>query len=63
MVTRILEILSAAALSLKNLELYEKYHLIKKIQKTSKVFKNRIDEISNLDLVGEIRHKGYGYGN
>ena len=52
----------AAALSLKNLELYEKYHLIKKIQKTSKVFKNRIDEISNLDLVGEIRHKGMVMG-
>ena len=53
---------TAAALSLKNLELYEKYHLIEKIQKTSKIFKNRIDEISNLDLVGEIRHKGMVMG-
>ena len=52
----------AAALSLKNLELYEKYHLIEKIQKTSKIFKNRIDEISNLDVVGEIRHKGMVMG-
>ena len=53
---------TAAALSLKNIELYEKYHLIEKIQKTSKVFENRIDDISNLDIVGEIRHKGMVMG-
>jgi adenosylmethionine-8-amino-7-oxononanoate aminotransferase len=53
---------TAAALSLKNLELYEKYHLIKKIQKTSNVFENRINDISNLDIVGEIRHKGMVMG-
>ena len=53
---------TAAALSLKNIELYEKYHLIKKIQKTSKVFENRINDISNLDIVGEIRHKGMVMG-
>jgi adenosylmethionine-8-amino-7-oxononanoate aminotransferase len=53
---------TAASLSLKNLELYEKYHLIEKIQKTSKVFENRINDISNLDLVGEIRHKGMVMG-
>ena len=53
---------TAAALSLKNIELYEKYHLIEKIQKTSKVFENRINDISNLDMVGEIRHKGMVMG-
>ena len=53
---------TAAALSLKNLELYEKHNLIEKIQKTSQIFKNRLDEISNLDLVGEIRHQGMGMG-
>jgi len=53
---------TAAALSLKNIELYEKYHLIEKIQKTSKVFGNRINDISNLDIVGEIRHKGMVMG-
>ena len=53
---------TAAALSLKNIELYEKYHLIEKIQKTSKVFENRINDISNLDAVGEIRHKGMVMG-
>ena len=53
---------TAAALSLKNLELYEKYNLIEKIQKTSKVFENRINDISTLDMVGEIRHKGMVMG-
>ena len=53
---------TAAALSLKNLELYKKYHLIEKIQKTSKIFKDRLYDISNLDLVGEIRHQGMVMG-
>ena len=53
---------TAAALSLKNIELYEKYSLIEKIQKTSKVFENRINDISNLDIVGEIRNKGMVMG-
>ena len=53
---------TAAALSLKNLELYKKYHLIEKIQKPSKIFKDRLDDISNLDLVGEIRHQGMVMG-
>jgi len=52
----------SAALSLKNLELYKKYNLINKIQKTSKIFKDRINEIHNLDLVGNIRHKGMVMG-
>ena len=46
----------------KNIELYEKYNLIKKIQKTSKIFQNRLDEIANLDVVGEIRYKGMVMG-
>ena len=53
---------TAAALSLKNLEMYKKYSLIKKIQNTSKIFKKRTEEISNLDLVGDIRHKGMVMG-
>ena len=53
---------TAAALSLKNLELYEKHNLIEKIQKTSQIFKNRLDEISTLDLVGEIRYQGMVMG-
>ncbi len=53
---------TAAALSLKNLQMYEKFDLIKKIQKTSKIFESRINEISNLELVGDIRHKGMVMG-
>ena len=52
----------SAALSLKNLELYKKYNLINKIQKTSKIFQDRINEIHNLDLVGDVRHKGMVMG-
>ena len=48
----------AAAVANENLKLYEKNHLIKKIQKTSNVFKQFYDEIYDLDLVGDIRHKG-----
>jgi len=53
---------TAAALSLKNLEMYKKYNLIRKIQNTSRIFKERTNEISNLDLVGDIRHKGMVMG-
>ncbi len=42
--------------------MYEKFDLIKKVQKTSKIFESRIDDISNLDLVGDIRHKGMVVG-
>ena len=52
----------SAALALRNLELYGKYNLINKIQKTSKIFQNRIDEIHDLDLVGDVRHKGMVMG-
>jgi len=53
---------TAAALSLKNLELYKKHNLIQKIQNTSKVFEERSEEISNLKLVGNVRHKGMVMG-
>jgi adenosylmethionine-8-amino-7-oxononanoate aminotransferase len=48
----------AAAVSLENLKLYQKHNLIKKIQKTSKVFEKYYGEISQLESVGDIRHKG-----
>jgi len=48
----------AAAVALENLKLYQKYNLIKKIQKTSKIFERYYGEISNLESVGDIRHKG-----
>ncbi len=48
----------AASVSLENLKLYRKNNLIKKIQKTSKVFERYYGEISQLEIVGDIRHKG-----
>jgi adenosylmethionine-8-amino-7-oxononanoate aminotransferase len=48
----------AAAVSLENLKLYQKNNLIKKIQKTSKVFEKYYDKMLQLDSVGDIRHKG-----
>ena len=48
----------AASLANENLRLYEKTKLIKKIQKTSQFFKNRISEFNDLELVGDVRHKG-----
>ncbi len=47
-----------AAVAIANLELYEKNKLIKKIQVTSKIFENYRHEINELDLVGDVRHKG-----
>lgn len=48
----------AASVAIENLKLYEKSKLIKHIKNTSKIFKSRSDEISNLDLVGDVRFKG-----
>jgi len=48
----------AAAVALENLKLYQKNNLIKKIQKTSKVFEKYYEEISKLESVGDVRHKG-----
>ena len=48
----------AAAVANENFSMYKKHNLIKKIQKTSKVFEKFYDEILNIDIVGDIRHKG-----
>jgi adenosylmethionine-8-amino-7-oxononanoate aminotransferase len=48
----------AAAVANQNILMYKKNNLIKKIQKTSKVFETFYDEISQIDIVGDIRHKG-----
>jgi len=48
----------SAAVANENLKLYEKYNLIKKIQKTSKIFEKYNSEILALDHVGDVRHKG-----
>ena len=38
--------------------MYQKNNLIKKIQKASRVFEKYYQEISEIDIVGDIRHKG-----
>ena len=48
----------AAAVANQNIQMYQKNHLIKKIQKTAKVFEKYYKEISEIDIVGDIRHKG-----
>ena len=48
----------AAAVANENLNMYKKNNLIKKIQKTSKVFDEFYDELSAIDIVGDIRYKG-----
>jgi adenosylmethionine-8-amino-7-oxononanoate aminotransferase len=48
----------AASAANENIHMYEKYNLIKKIQKTSKVFEKFYKEIKEIDVVGDIRHKG-----
>ncbi len=48
----------AAAVAYENLKMYKKNNLIKKIQKTSKIFECFYDKISEIDIVGDIRHKG-----
>jgi len=48
----------AAAVANENLQMYEKHNLIKKVQKTSKIFENYSQEIVDIDIVGDVRHKG-----
>ncbi|MDE1762819.1 MAG: adenosylmethionine--8-amino-7-oxononanoate transaminase [Thaumarchaeota archaeon] len=48
----------ACATAITNLALYKKYNIIPKIKKNSTYLQSRIDEISDLDLVGDVRHKG-----
>ena len=48
----------AAAVAHENLKMYEKNNLIQKIQKKSKIFEKYYDKISNINIVGDIRHKG-----
>jgi len=48
----------ACATALANISMYKKYNLISKIKKRAIQIQSRIEEISNLDLVGDVRHRG-----
>jgi adenosylmethionine-8-amino-7-oxononanoate aminotransferase len=48
----------AAAVANENLQMYKKYNLIKQVQKTSKIFEKYSQEILDMNIVGDVRHKG-----
>ena len=48
----------AAAVANENLQMYKKHNLIKQVQKTSKIFEKYSQEILDIDIVGDVRHKG-----
>ncbi len=48
----------ACATALANLDLYKKNNLISKIKYKTRQFEKRVEEINNLSLVGDVRHKG-----
>jgi adenosylmethionine-8-amino-7-oxononanoate aminotransferase len=48
----------ACATALKNISLYKKYKLISKIKKRASQLQSYIREIAELELVGDVRHKG-----
>ena len=48
----------AAAVANENFNMYQKNNLIKKIQSTSKVFTDYYQRLLEIDIVGDIRHKG-----
>ena len=48
----------ACAVANQNLDLYQKTGLISKIKKTSEHLGKRLEEFSNFEIVGDIRHKG-----
>ncbi|MDE1829294.1 MAG: adenosylmethionine--8-amino-7-oxononanoate transaminase [Thaumarchaeota archaeon] len=48
----------ACATAITNLALYKKYNILSKVKKSSAYLQSRVDEISELDIVGDVRHKG-----
>ena len=52
----------ACATAIANLRLYEKEHLIENLQEKFRVIKKRLDEIRELEIIGDARHKGMMVG-
>ncbi|MBT8243178.1 MAG: adenosylmethionine--8-amino-7-oxononanoate transaminase [Nitrosopumilus sp.] len=48
----------SAAVANENIQMYKKNNLIKKIQGKSKIFEKFYDEILDISIVGDVRHKG-----
>lgn len=52
----------AAAAANKNLAMYSRYNLIRRIAKTSGVFADYVDKFYDMDVVGDVRYKGLLFG-
>lgn len=52
----------AAAAANKNLTMYSKYNLIRRIKQTSAVFADYVDKFYSVELVGDIRYVGLLFG-
>ena len=50
------------ATAIANLELYRKEKLIDSVQRKSRIIEKRLDEIKDLEIVGDLRHKGMMVG-
>ena len=48
----------AAAVANKNIEMYQENHLIERIKNTGKIFEKYYAQISDIGIVGDVRHKG-----
>ena len=48
----------ACAVASKNLDMYQKTELIYKVNKSAKHLQKRLEEFQEIDIVGDIRHKG-----
>jgi len=52
----------ACATAIANLQLYEKEQLVKSVQRKSRFIAKRLGEIEELEIVGEVRHRGMMVG-
>lgn len=48
----------ASAVALENLDMYRRHNLMRHVQSAAGVFAERAEEISSMDLVGDVRHSG-----
>jgi adenosylmethionine-8-amino-7-oxononanoate aminotransferase len=48
----------ACATAIANLQLYKREKLIEDVQRKSRIIAKRLDEIKDLAIVGDVRHKG-----
>lgn len=52
----------SAAVALRNLEIFEGEHLLEHVRAKESEFRSKLESLSDLDIVGEIRGTGFFYG-